>query len=73
MQYYLLFAFAWIALGAIKLHVAHTGTRSAGILSLSHSSKVTLSKRQRWWAGALGIGYLGLGVAHMVLAYLHRT
>jgi hypothetical protein len=73
MPYYLLFAFAWIALGTIKLYVAHTGTRSAGILSLSHSSKVTLSKRQRWWEGAIGIGFLGLGVAHMVLAYLHRT
>jgi len=73
MPYYLLFAFVWIALGAIKLHVAHTGTRSAGILSLSHSSKVALSKRRRWWKGAIGTCYLGLGVAHMVLAYLHRT
>jgi len=73
MPYYLLFAFVWIALGAIKLHVAHTGTRSAGILSLSHSSKVALSKRQRWWEGAIGTCYFGLGVAHMVLAYLHRT
>jgi hypothetical protein len=63
----------WIALGAIKLQVAHTGTRSAGILSLRHSNKVTLSKHQRWWEGAIGIGFLGLGVAHMILAYLHRT
>ena len=73
MPYYLLFAFAWTALGVLKLHVAHTGTRSAGILSLSHSGKVTLSKRQRWWEGAIGIGYLGLGVAHMVLVCLHRS
>jgi len=58
MPYYLLFAFIWIALGAIKLHVAHTGTRSAGILSLSHSSKVALSKRRRWWEGAIGTCYL---------------
>ena len=70
MTYYLFFAFAWTALGAIFLYGAYTGTRTVSMLTLNHSDRVSVSKGERWAKGVIGICYLGLGIAYMFLAYV---
>jgi len=62
----LFLAVSWIALGAIHLYRAYSGVASVGMVTLSHSDSVAISKKQRWARSLLGLCFLGMGIAHIV-------
>ncbi|HYL91745.1 MAG TPA: hypothetical protein VEW69_01170 [Alphaproteobacteria bacterium] len=72
---YALQGLLFIAIGAIQLLRAYSGTASAGMLTLSHSDTVTLTSRSRRINGVLGVCFVGLGITNVVvfLLNLHRA
>jgi hypothetical protein len=68
--FYALQGLLFITIGTIQISRAYSGTTSAGMLTLNHSDTLTLTSRSRWISGALGLCFVGLGIADLVLIYV---
>jgi hypothetical protein len=63
-----IFVFPWILLAAIFFYRAYAGTLPGSMRTLDHSPTM-MRKKSRWVNAALGIFYLGVGVAYLALKH----